>query len=632
MRDGKGPVPRKVACGVLVAAAALAVPGTGSEFIAAVVPWGLSGRTTAPESGQQSLCTAPAPVGNHPVERAAVQASPPTISILGGVVVVLEYDSVYAVHNAPDPSVPLRQQYGAFDLDRILPDLALVVDPTVFDFVLMYSVREVPGWIHSGALGSVSAKNIGWPNSLYGSTPPYRPWVRLRQAPHMNSVDFVDSFGPLTAFHEIGHHWNVYWARSSPGPRGWRPGDPVAWLAGAGAHWSWNWYEVGMPGLMYSGPTSDRFNAFDLYGMGLMGYQEARQYVHQIYEDPNPGPSLPSPLILHNVALNDLVSALSLEGSAYFEGDGHRMPDTDPSARQMNVLMTIIKGRDEVLTPAQQARMIGLASELGPGWSVATWGRSSLTPRAGPLADLAIATHDSGPAKDGATLGYDVVASNTGPDAVPGALVTDTLPPELTGPTWICAATAGSVCPASGTGNISASITLAPGGSATFTISGTAAVGSVRQIVNTAGVAVPSGFFDPNPLNDTAFVTTPVYRILAFYTLPPCRVIDTRTSDPPSLTAADSRTFSLPGKCGVPSSAWAVSANVTVTQPTDRGNLRFFPGGTPAPLASAVNYAAGQTRANNAILPLSAAGQVSVRCSQSSGSVHLVVDVNGYFQ
>ena len=47
---------------------------------------------------------------------------------------------------------------------------------------------------------------------------------------------------------------------------------------------------------------------------------------------------------------------------------------------------------------------------------------------------------------------------------------------------------------------------------------------------------------------------------------------------------------------------------------------------------SSINYSAGQTRGNNAIVSLNAAGALTVRCVQASGTVDLIVDVNGYFE
>jgi hypothetical protein len=45
-----------------------------------------------------------------------------------------------------------------------------------------------------------------------------------------------------------------------------------------------------------------------------------------------------------------------------------------------------------------------------------------------------------------------------------------------------------------------------------------------------------------------------------------------------------------------------------------------------------MNWRPGQTRANNAIVPLGPSGDILVHVDQASGSVHLIVDVNGYFQ
>ena len=117
-----------------------------------------------------------------------------------------------------------------------------------------------------------------------------------------------------------------------------------------------------------------------------------------------------------------------------------------------------------------------------------------------------------------------------------------------------------------------------------------------------------------------------------FFSLPPCRVVDTRAADAPALTANVSRTFAIGGRCGIPLGARAVSLNVTVTQPATPGNLRLFAAGTAAPTASALNYAAGQIRGNNAIIPLSAGGELAVLCGQASGTTHVIVDLNGYFE
>lgn len=45
-----------------------------------------------------------------------------------------------------------------------------------------------------------------------------------------------------------------------------------------------------------------------------------------------------------------------------------------------------------------------------------------------------------------------------------------------------------------------------------------------------------------------------------------------------------------------------------------------------------MNYKAGQTRANNAIVTLGGSGDVLVFVGQGGGTVQLILDVDGYFQ
>jgi hypothetical protein len=121
---------------------------------------------------------------------------------------------------------------------------------------------------------------------------------------------------------------------------------------------------------------------------------------------------------------------------------------------------------------------------------------------------------------------------------------------------------------------------------------------------------------------------------LAFYTVAPCRAVDTRSFSGPALACSPSptpRTFALAGACGIPEDARAVSFNLAVTQPGAAGNFRLFPSGSLTPLASSINYAAGATRGNNGVVRLSA-GALGVSCHQASGTAHAIIDVNGYFK
>lgn len=116
-----------------------------------------------------------------------------------------------------------------------------------------------------------------------------------------------------------------------------------------------------------------------------------------------------------------------------------------------------------------------------------------------------------------------------------------------------------------------------------------------------------------------------------FFTLTPCRVVDTRTLGP-GLAAGTDTTFFLAGSCGIPVDASSIAANVTVTGSTASGDLRVFAGSTSPPLTSVINYRAGQTRANNAVVQLGPGGSITVHVEQGSGTVQFIFDVSGYFQ
>jgi uncharacterized repeat protein (TIGR01451 family) len=254
----------------------------------------------------------------------------------------------------------------------------------------------------------------------------------------------------------------------------------------------------------------------------------------------------------------------------------------------------------------------------------------------GALADLGVTKTDGQSSYyPGQSLSYAIVVTNAGPIAVTGATVADTLPADLTSASWTCIATAGSACgAASGSGNIATTVDLLPGGAATFTLTATASPTALGSISNTATVALTAGPIDPDPANNSA-TDTDTRRGGSYYTVTPCRVLDTRNPagayGAPPLGASASRTFTLTGRCGVPSTATAVSINLTVTGGTAPGFLLARPTGGSVPTVSTINYAAGQTRANNAVVVLSAGGQLDLTCGQGSGTVDAILDVSGYF-
>ena len=123
-----------------------------------------------------------------------------------------------------------------------------------------------------------------------------------------------------------------------------------------------------------------------------------------------------------------------------------------------------------------------------------------------PVADLSITKTDfAATATPGTTVSYQIVASNSGPSDVTGAVVSDTPPVELIGVTWSCAASGGASCAnSSGASSISEVVDLPVGGTVTFTLAGTLAASTIGPVANTAVIAAPVGATDPNLADNTA--------------------------------------------------------------------------------------------------------------------------------
>jgi serine protease AprX len=159
---------------------------------------------------------------------------------------------------------------------------------------------------------------------------------------------------------------------------------------------------------------------------------------------------------------------------------------------------------------------------------------------------------------------------------------------------------------------------------------------STQDCGSFSGSVVPNAVFGSGRLNVSAAANAVIPPPASFYALTPCRVGDTRDpagpSGGPALAAASVRSFPVTGICGIPASATAVAINLAVFIPTDGGDLRVYPAGGTAPVASAINFRPGIVRANNAIIPLGSGGQISVQCDMPSGSTDFFFDVYGYFQ
>jgi hypothetical protein len=122
---------------------------------------------------------------------------------------------------------------------------------------------------------------------------------------------------------------------------------------------------------------------------------------------------------------------------------------------------------------------------------------------------------------------------------------------------------------------------------------------------------------------------------LPFIGVDPCRIVDTRGNGfagpygPPSLPGGGPRNFTLTGQCGIAGTAQAVSLNVTVTNTQGPGFILIYPEGATQPGVSTLNYVAGQTVANAAVVPLGTGGGITVIAGVSG--TDLILDTNGYY-
>lgn len=121
-------------------------------------------------------------------------------------------------------------------------------------------------------------------------------------------------------------------------------------------------------------------------------------------------------------------------------------------------------------------------------------------------ADLSIIkTDEQDTAAPGAATSYTIEVSNNSTVDVRSATVTDTFT-DLTGVTWVCAASAGSSCTAAGTGNISDLVDIMAGGTLTYTVNATISLSATGTLSNTASVSSP--VTDEVPGNNSATDTT----------------------------------------------------------------------------------------------------------------------------
>jgi hypothetical protein len=168
--------------------------------------------------------------------------------------------------------------------------------------------------------------------------------------------------------------------------------------------------------------------------------------------------------------------------------------------------------------------------------------------------------------------------------------------------------------------------------------------GSPAIDAGVAGASVPTTDQAGNPrptdgngdgvaVVDMGAFEAPAVPVPTYHPLTPARILDTRTGNgAPVARLGPNATLSLPvtGRGGVPATGvTSVVLNVTVTEASAISFLTAWPAGAPRPLASNLNYAAGDTVANLVVVKVGTDGKVNL--FNLAGSAHVIADVAGWY-
>lgn len=146
--------------------------------------------------------------------------------------------------------------------------------------------------------------------------------------------------------------------------------------------------------------------------------------------------------------------------------------------------------------------------------------------------------------------------------------------------------------------------------------------------VSRSGGLWPAGFIHLKDMGPkvAAPPSYPTYRSVA-----PTRIVDTRSSlgAVGPLAAGSDTSILVSGKAGMPRTAiGAVVVNVTVVRPQAAGYLLAYPSGSSPAASSTVNFDAGATVANQAVVGVGPDGRIRLKVSQATD---VLVDVVGWY-
>ena len=127
---------------------------------------------------------------------------------------------------------------------------------------------------------------------------------------------------------------------------------------------------------------------------------------------------------------------------------------------------------------------------------------------------------------------------------------------------------------------------------------------------------------------------------LRFYNVTPCRSVDTRKGFGGLLPSATLRNFTIKSTCGVPNDAKSVALTLTIIGPTQDGFVVVWPQNLSIPAVSNINFLANRPFLANGVvvglhptsIPPNPDLSAAYGTNTAPGTIHLVLDVTGYFK
>jgi len=229
----------------------------------------------------------------------------------------------------------------------------------------------------------------------------------------------------------------------------------------------------------------------------------------------------------------------------------------------------------------------------------------------------------SGPVSPGGTMSLQVTGRGGVPATGVGAVVLNVTVTQPTSAGFVTAFPAGTAKPNAsnlnyGPGQTVPNLVVVKVGVDGKVALANTSTGTVQLVADVAGYFVAG-------LGNRTGTFTPVA---------PSRVLDTRdgtgTGSAAVVRAGGSVTIN-PFWTAESRGAGAAVLNVTVTQPTAAGFVTVHPAGTAKPNASNLNYGPGQTVPNLVMVKAGSDGSVTLT-NTSSGTVHLIADLAGYYR